>query len=132
MGAPDARALGTATAAEDAAGAEVDAVLGDGAPEELALIRRGVELALGGEDHFVWPHPTDPGRALFAVDDAAVRDAWANASRGNEEVRVNLSKIRDTLVAAIELTSDAMLSMAGDMLAIGRVSSFALLSLGSA
>lgn len=35
---------------------------------------------------------------------------WACALRGNEEVCANLSRMCDTLVAATELTSGAMLS----------------------
>lgn len=83
---------------------------------------------MGGEDFFVWPHPTDPYKALFAIDDAAARAAWASALRGNEEVRANLSKIRNALVTT-ELTSATMLSMAGDMHGNRQVSSFTLLSL---
>jgi hypothetical protein len=33
-----------------------------------------------GEDFFVWPHPTDPEKALFMVDDASKRATREAAS----------------------------------------------------
>jgi hypothetical protein len=36
-----------------------------------------------GEDLFIWPHPSDPYKAV--MDDAAERAMWASASSNNEE-----------------------------------------------
>ena len=55
------------------------------------------------------------------LDDVAEQAMWACALRGNEEVHANLSRICNMLVAAMELTSGAMLSMACDVLANGCV-----------
>lgn len=116
-----------------AAGEDVGGILvprGDApeALEELALVLRGRQL-VPGEDLFVWPHPSDPYKALFVMDGAAERAMWTSASRGNEECQANLSRIRDSLVVTTELVSGTMLMMASDVLATGRVSDFALLCL---
>jgi hypothetical protein len=45
----------------------------------LALSFREEDLELG-EDFFIWLHPTDPGKALFMVDDASERATGGAAS----------------------------------------------------
>jgi len=55
------------------------------------------------------------------LDDVAEQAMWACASRGNEEVWANLSRICDMLIAATELTSGTMLSVADNVLTNGCV-----------
>lgn len=127
-GAPDAGTLGGATAA----GEEVGSVTGAGPalggvaleiPEELALVPiGGGQLAPGGEDLFVWLHPMDPRKVLFVMDEAVEWATWADASRSNEEVWETLSKMVDMFTAGAELTSGALLTMAGDVLPRGQAS----------
>jgi hypothetical protein len=68
-----------------------------------------------GEDFFVWPHPTDPGKALFMVDDAFERAAGEAASQSREGVQETLSKLDDAIAVVAQLGTEAQCQMADEV-----------------
>lgn len=85
-------------------------------------------LALhGGEvrssvDSFIWPHPMDPRKAIFVVDDTAEQAMWAGASRSHKGVWVTLLKMDDAIAAVAKLNVEAQRSMANEVMDRGQVS----------
>ena len=60
-----------------------------------------------GEDFFIWPHPTDPGKALFLVDGVAERATGEGTSQSHEGVWETLSKLGDTIAMVARLGMEA-------------------------
>ena len=50
-----------------------------GGADGMALVLRREEVG-PNEGYFTWPHPTDPYKALFVVNDIAEQAMWVNAS----------------------------------------------------
>jgi len=63
-----------------------------------------------GDDIFMWPHPTEPGKALFAVDDAYERTTRDLTSGQVGDDRTVWAKVLD-LVASLSGVATDMLGV---------------------
>lgn len=89
-----------------------------GGLDGMALVPRGEDLGLG-KDVFVWPHHTDPRKALFAMD--------GRMERCLPELRGSSGGPVEALAAAAQLTADVRRTMAeADEVARGKVGHFVL------